>query len=70
MGVKVGVTNRRTLRHGDLPIVAVRPGYVRVGATTYTTTQARQIARDLPPRDSVMAAKLREQADWADGKDL
>lgn len=64
--------NQRTLKHGDLMIVAIRPNQVRIGNSVYSTADARKIASELPPdlANDGMAAKLMEQADWADGKDL
>ena len=66
----IGVTNRRTVMHGDLRIIAVRPGWVKVGNTMYSSAHARKLADELKAPDAEMAVKLRQQADWADGKDL
>lgn len=66
------VSNQRTLKHGDLQIVAIRPGQVRIGNSIYASADARKIAAEMPPdpHNTGMAEKLFEQADWADGKDL
>ena len=66
------VSNQRTLKHGDMTIVAIRPGQVRIEKAIHSSADARRIAAQLPPdpMNQGMAAKLMEQADWADGKDL
>lgn len=63
------VTGRRTLKHGDLIIVAIRPNQVEVGGTLYSSSVARKMAMEMPP-GADMAVKLLEQADWAEGRDL
>lgn len=65
------MSTKRTLKHGDLIIAADRfTGTVTVGNTTYSTTEARRIAAELPSRDRNMASKIVEQAQWAEGRDL
>lgn len=68
----IGVSNRRTLKVGDLTVVAIRPGQVQVGATFYTSAEARQLASETPPGPTAtqMVQVLNEQADWADGQDM
>lgn len=70
--LEITPSTRRTLKHGDLSIVAIRPGQVQVGNTTYSSDDARRVAQELPNDQAHqgMAAKLFEQADWADGRDL
>ena len=72
MGFGIGLSNRRTLKHGKIDIVAERPGKVHVGTTEYTSAAARELANQTPPGpgSAELIRKLREQANWADGKDM
>lgn len=72
--MQITQSNERTLWHGDVRIVATRGAVpqVRVENTTYSVSNARALAAELPndAGHAGMAEKLREQADWAEGKDL
>jgi hypothetical protein len=71
--MKITSGAQRTIKHGDLTIVASRlQGTVTVGSTPYSTSDVRKLAAELPPdlAHKGMAEKLIEQAEWAEGRDL
>lgn len=69
----IDTMTQRTLKHGDLTIVASRlHATVTVGQTAYSAADTRKLARELPHdlAHQGMAEKLIEQAEWAEGRDL
>lgn len=72
--MKIAPLQKRTLQHGEVAIVAYRTPTpaVHMGATQLTPSAARDLAAETPPGPGAaeLARKLREQADWAEGRDL
>lgn len=71
--VEIHKQQRRTVKHGELTIVAYRdPCLVQVGTDYHTPDIVRKLAAETPPGPGAaeLIAKLQEQARWAEGENL